>query len=110
MRYRERLGYPPYSVVASIMAKHRDRPYAMQTAEILRRSLDKANAKKDVRILGPAEASIARIKNEWRIQTILKSPNRKLLRELIDSAMREAEASGSDRRILQVQIDPLDLL
>ena len=110
MRYRERLGYPPYCVVASIMAKHRDRPYAMRTAEILRRSLDKANAKKDVRILGPAEASIARIKNEWRIQTILKSPNRKLLRELIDSAMREAEASGSDRRILQVQIDPLDLL
>lgn len=110
MRYRERLGYPPYCVVASIMAKHRDRPYAMRTAEILRRSLDKANAKKEVRILGPAEASIARIKNEWRIQTILKSPNRKLLRELIDSAMREAEASGSDRRILQVQIDPLDLL
>jgi len=110
MRYRERLAYPPYFVIASIMAKHRDQAYAMRTAEILRRCLDKANKAKEARILGPAEASIARIKNEWRIQTIIKSPNRKLLRELIDSAMREAEASGSDRRILQVQIDPLDLL
>lgn len=110
IRFREALSYPPFVVVASLMIKHKDRNYAMRTGEILRRSLDNFNSSRKCRILGPAQASIGRIKNEYRIQIILKTDSRKALRSLIDSALEQAETLGSDRRIIQVEIDPIDLM
>lgn len=110
VRYRERLGYPPFYVLASMMLVHKDLEYANKSAKILRDSLDRANADKSTRILGPAQASIARIKNQYRVQIILKSPDRKSLRNLIDTALTEAETRGSDRRIIRVEIDPVNLM
>ena len=110
MKYRQRLGYPPYFVLASILLEHRDLEYAKKNSRILRDSLDRANADKSSRILGPAQASIARIKNKYRQQIILKSENRRDLRAMIDSALAEAETRGCDRRIVGVEIDPIDLM
>ena len=110
MKYRHRLGYPPYFVLASIMLIHRDLEYALKNARILRDSLDRANSDKASRILGPAQASISRIKNQYRQQIIVKSENRRALRTMIDSALAEAEARGCDRRIIQVEIDPVNLM
>ncbi len=110
VRYRERLGYPPFFVLASLMIVHRDLKYATKTARILRDSLDRANADRSTRILGPAQASISRIKNQYRLQIILKSPDRRSLRTLIDDALAEAETRGSDRRIIRVEIDPVNLM
>lgn len=110
IRYRQRLGYPPFVVLASIMIKHRDQDYAAKSARILRESLDRANGEKQCRILGPAQASISRIKNEYRLQIIIKSESRKSLRTTIDAALPEAEARGCDRRIVQVEIDPVSLM
>lgn len=110
IKYRERLGYPPFVVLASIMIKHRDQAYAAKSANILRDSLDRANKHKSCRFLGPAQASIARIKNEHRIQIIIKSESRKSLRTVLDAALAEAETRGCDRRIVQIEIDPDTLL
>lgn len=110
IKYRQRLGYPPFVVLASIMVKHRDHAYANRSARILRDSLDRANKERHCRILGPAQASISRIKNEHRIQIIIKSESRKSLRTVIDTALAEAEARGCDIRIVQLEIDPDDLM
>jgi primosomal protein N' (replication factor Y) len=110
MRYRERLGYPPYFVLASIMIVHRKLEYAVKSAGILRDALDRANPEKHARILGPAQASIARIKNQYRQQIIIKSQSRRELRAMLDTALSEAETRGCDLRIVQVEIDPVDLM
>ena len=110
IKYRERMSYPPFVAIASIMIKHKDRGYAMKSATILRSALDAANRDRQIRILGPAQASIAKIKNEYRIQLILKSANRRSLRDTIDAAIAHAETSGCDRRIVQIEIDPVDLM
>jgi primosomal protein N' (replication factor Y) len=110
MRYRERLGYPPYFVLASIMFVHSDLKYASKSAAIFRDSLDRANKDGSLRILGPAQASVSRIKNKYRQQIIVKSQNRRSLRELIDHALNEAETRGCDRRIVNVEIDPVNLM
>jgi primosomal protein N' (replication factor Y) len=110
MRYRERLGYPPYFVLASIMFVHGDLNYASKSASIFRDSLDRANKDSSLRILGPAQASVARIKNKYRQQIIVKSQNRRSLREMIDNALDEAETRGCDRRIMNVEIDPVNLM
>ncbi len=110
IRYRERMSYPPFVVLASIMIKHRDEAYAGRSASILRSALDRANESKASRILGPASASISRIKNEYRFQIIIKSPDRRSLRTMIDNAITEAETLGCDRRIVHIEIDPVNLL
>ncbi len=110
IRFRERLAYPPFVVLASIMIKHRDHAYAMRQANILRTTLDGANAARHVRILGPAPASISRLKNEYRIQIIIKGLSRRALRETLDAAITDAEGRGCDMRSVYVEIDPVNLM
>lgn len=110
IRFRERLAYPPFVVLASIMVKHRDHGYAMKQANTLRQSLDAANAARHVRVLGPAPASISRLKNEYRIQIIIKGSSRRALRATLDAAIVDAEARGCDMRSAYVEIDPVNLM
>ena len=110
IRYRERMGYPPFVVLALIGLKHKDESYALRSGQILREALDRANADRSLRILGPASAPISRIKNEYRFQIIVKSTNRRTLRASIDQALAEAETLGSDKRITQIEIDPVNLM
>jgi primosomal protein N' (replication factor Y) len=110
IRYRERLAYPPYFVLASIMIKHREHAQAMTNANILRHSLDAANPERRVRVLGPAPATIGRLKNEFRVQMILKAQSRRALRETLDVALADAEAHGAEMRHIYVEIDPVNLM
>lgn len=110
IRFRERMAYPPFVVIASILIKHTDNAIAKKNAEILKTGLEKANADKQCRILGPASASVARIKNEFRLQIIIKSTSRKAMRKLLDEALNYAEVSGGDLRSYAVEIDPVNLM
>jgi primosomal protein N' (replication factor Y) len=110
LRFRQRLAYPPFVVLASILVKHRDHAYASKNADLLRRSLDMVNKDRSLRVLGPAPASLSRLKNEYRLQIIIKSPSRKLLRETLNIALADAEERGCDMRCINVEIDPVSLM
>ncbi|CAN5375181.1 primosomal protein N' [soil metagenome] len=110
IKFRQRLGYPPFFVLASILIKHRDLAYASKMANLLRRSLDAANTAKHARVLGPAPASLSRLKNEYRLQIILKGVSRRSLRETLDIAVADAEQHGCDLRTINVEIDPVNLM
>ncbi|MEP6945302.1 MAG: primosomal protein N', partial [Acidobacteriota bacterium] len=110
IKFRERLGYPPFFVLALILIKHRDHAYASKNANILRRALDAANTSKQARVLGPAPASLSRLKNEFRLQIILKGTSRRALRETLDIALADAESKGCDLRTINVEIDPVNLM
>ncbi len=110
IKYRQRLGYPPFFVLASIIIKHRDHAQAMRNANILRHALDAANAAKHCRILGPAPASLSRLKNEYRVQIILKGATRRSLRETLQIALADAESKGCEMRSIYVEIDPVNLM
>jgi len=110
IRYRQRLNYPPFVVLASILIKHADYNTAMKSAEILKDCLDRANKDKSCRILGVAPASLSRLKGEHRLQILIKSEKRGKLREILDTALEEAEAAGCDLRIVHVEIDPVNLM
>lgn len=110
IKFRERLGYPPFFVLASILIKHRDLGLTTKNANTLRRSLDAANPAKHVRVLGPAPASLSRLKNEHRLQMILKAVSRRALRDVLDIGLANAEARGCDLRTINVEIDPVNLM
>ena len=58
----------------------------------------------------PAPASLSRLKNEYRLQSILKGINRRVLRETLDMALADAEHNGCDIKTINVEIDPVNLM
>ncbi|MGD9562383.1 MAG: primosomal protein N' [Pyrinomonadaceae bacterium] len=110
IRYRERMGYPPFVVLAQVLVRHSDLNAVVETARIIREGLDAANADKACRILGPAPASLARLKGEHRFQILIKASNRKTLREVIELGLDKADEKGAQLRFVQIEIDPINML
>jgi len=110
IRYRERLGYPPFFSLASILIHHKDNKRAEATGKALRSALDVANADRSIRITGPAPASLSRLKGEHRLQILMRSVNRRKLREVLDAAMSDAKQRSADMRSVNIEIDPMSML
>ncbi|PYS99568.1 MAG: primosomal protein N' [Acidobacteria bacterium] len=110
IRYRSQLSYPPFIVLASILIKNADEDAAKRNGSIVRNSLDAANADKSCRILGPAPASLSRLKGEYRIQILVKATSRKRLREMLEVGLDLAENNGAEMRNIYTEIDPVNLM
>jgi primosomal protein N' (replication factor Y) len=110
MRYRKNFHFPPFVVLASILVKHTNPQYANRTAQILKQALDRADTENKCRITWVAIASLSRLKREHRLQILIRSENRKVLRAVLETALAEAEVSGADLKIANVEIDPVNLL
>ena len=110
IRFRKNLNYPPFVALASILIKHSNYNYAFDNAQILRDCLQKSNVEKNCIVLGPAPAPLARLKGEHRLQILVKARNRTKLRETLDFALSEAQEQFCDLRVVNVEIDPVNLL
>lgn len=108
--FRQKLSYPPFVALASILIKHSNYNYAFDHAQILKDCLQNANTEKMCRILGVAPASLARLKGEHRLQILIKARNRTKLRETLDFALHDAQEKFCDLRIVNVEIDPINLM
>ena len=110
MRYRERMVYPPYVSLASLLVKHSDLRAAADIGERIRAGLDKANSDRSCRVLGPTPPSIARIKNVHRLQLLIKGRDRRRMREVLEIGLAEADLDPAELRAVQLEIDPLNVM
>jgi len=110
INFRKNLNYPPFVALASILIKHPNYNYAFDNAAILRECLQKVDTEKACRILGVAPAPLARLKGEHRLQILIKARSRAKLRETLDFALVEAAEKFCDLRIVNVEIDPVNLM
>jgi primosomal protein N' (replication factor Y) len=110
IRFRQKLSYPPFVALASILIHHANYNYAFDNAQILKECLQNANSERQARILGPAPAPLARLKGKHRLQMLIKAANRKKLRELLDFGLHEAQEKFLDMKTVNVEIDPVNLL
>ena len=81
--YREALGYPPYAAM-SLYRSEGDTP--LEALEPLRKLRASLEGLPGLRLLGPLESPISRVKDRYRMQLILKAATRGPLGE----AMRRA--------------------
>jgi primosomal protein N' (replication factor Y) len=110
IRHRRNYGYPPFVALALLLVRHKDQTRARQIAHDLRNVLNEANRDHSCRILGPAPAPFARLRNEHRIHLLLKSRSRKQMRSVIDQALQKFEAAGGDLRSVSLEIDPVSMM
>ena len=111
INYRRNLSYPPFVALASLLVHGDDLARVQATSDLLRAALDRANADRACRVLGPAPAPLARLRGEHRVQLLLKSRSRPRLRTLVEMALGEAaDTPGCDPGSINVEIDPINLM
>jgi primosomal protein N' (replication factor Y) len=112
--HRQKLGYPPYQRLARIIVRGKNAEQAGEYAdrlaaafELAKQRLEKTSTEK-VRILGPAEAPIFRLKGFHRFHFQLQSASSGLLHDVLRQTLPAARPGHGIE--VTVDIDPQDML
>ena len=108
IEFRRLMTYPPYAALANVIVHGRDEEEAITRSAALGRLLQPAP--EGVRVLGPASAAMARIKNEYRYQMLLKAATRKRLNQILGGLRQFAAAEKWNPTSLVIDVDPMTLL
>jgi primosomal protein N' (replication factor Y) len=114
IRFRRNFRYPPFTALANLMVQGRPQTKARQAAEqvagLLLEQRTRLSAQQRMRVLGPAQAPLEKLKGDYRFQILIKSTNRKELHEVLESAMEELGQKRTTGRKHSIDIDPINLL
>ena len=108
IQFRKAMRYPPFAALANLMIRHTKQEEAMRLSSELAHFL--GNSLADLKIMGPAEAPVARVKNEFRYQLLLKAADRRHLNEKLQGARNYALEKQWPATALIIDVDPLSLL
>ncbi|MDT9547211.1 MAG: primosomal protein N' [Chlorobium phaeovibrioides] len=111
MTSRKELGYPPYTKLVKFECSSPDEATAQKAAEACREMLQRAIGEEKGEVLGPAPASIAKIRGNYRYHLLVKLTNTRLtepfaryLQHEITSQFRNPAATVS------IDVDPGSLM
>ena len=109
IEYRRLMAYPPFTSLANVIIRDRNLDKAIQWSNQLSQYFA-PHGGNEIRVLGPASAPLARLKNEYRFQFLLKSRKKAALAKLLSDARTYADAKEIPQTALLVDMDPLQLL
>ncbi len=110
IRHRRNHQYPPFVALALLLTRHNDAGRAYEIAQHVRKALVQNDTEHSCRILGPAPAPLARLRNEFRFHVLIKSKSRKQMRAVINKAWTTLETAGNDLRHVNLEIDPISMM
>jgi primosomal protein N' (replication factor Y) len=102
------MRYPPFSALANVVLRSEKQEDAVRMSSEIARLL--MPPPEDTRVLGPAEAAVPRLKNEYRYQLLVKCRSRRTLNETLNRLRAYALERKWNPTSLVVDIDPLSLL
>ena len=107
LQFRQAMRYPPLVAIVNVVVRSKTFAGAMDdAADIVQRVRDAPGAR-DLRVLGPAPAPLGRLRGEYRAQLLIKSTNRRTIRQAVTTAI--AARPELQRRVV-VDVDPLNVL
>lgn len=110
IKLRKALAYPPYTSLASLIISGTNEQEVIKLANEISQFLDSIKHKYgNVEKLGPAAAAIARIKNRFRWQIVLKSTEEENLRKML-AAMLEKNFEGQSNASISIDINPQSMI
>jgi primosomal protein N' (replication factor Y) len=107
LQFRRSMHYPPFTAMANLLVRAPKQEDALRMAGELDFHLKPSPA--NIRIMGPAEAPVLRIKAEFRYQFLIKAASRKALNALLQKARDFAREKKWSATALVLDVDPLTL-
>ncbi len=108
LNFRRMMHYPPFSAMANVLVRSEKKEMAMRMSTELGYLLNPPPEK--LRVMGPAEAPVPRLKNEYRYQFLIKAASRKSLNELLQKIRNFAVENKWGATALVIDVDPLTLM
>jgi primosomal protein N' (replication factor Y) len=108
IQFRKLMRYPPFAALANVLVRSQKQEEALEMSTELGRMLDPAP--EGLKILGPAEAPVPKLKSEFRYQLLIKAMDRKRLNETLRELRRFTQNRKWSPTALVIDVDPLTLL
>jgi len=108
IQFRKLMRYPPFAALANVLVRSQKQEDALEMSTELGRMLDPAP--EGLKILGPAEAPVPKLKSEFRYQLLIKAIDRKRLNETLRELRRFTQERKWNPTALVIDVDPLTLL
>ncbi len=108
LEFRRMMRYPPFSALANVLVRSESREQALKLSADLGALL--TPPPEHLRVLGPAEAPVPRLKKEYRYQLLIKAASRKALKGVLEDMRRFALERKWPATALVIDVDPLTLL
>ncbi|MEX1029210.1 MAG: primosomal protein N' [Paenibacillaceae bacterium] len=127
IHYREQLAYPPYSHLTLITLAHEQIPILVQAGEAITRSIREnwrawairngldpslnRHSEQYIEVLGPVSSPIARLKDRYRYQCVVKYRGDLPVADWLRKAMEAVtEQVDKDKMLISVDVDPQSLM
>jgi primosomal protein N' (replication factor Y) len=105
---RQQLQYPPFGSMIRLVVRGPAEETTRAVAEELATKLRQASEPKTVRVLGPAAAAIAKLRDQYRFQVQVQGATMPPLHDTVASVT--APMKLPDKVFLAVDVDPWDML
>jgi primosomal protein N' (replication factor Y) len=109
VQFRRMMQYPPFTCLANIIVRDTQLDKAIRWSRQLSEYFSPQDGK-NIRVLGPAAAPLARLRKEHRFQFLLKSPKRSVLTRLLTGALSYCDSHEIPQTAVLFDMDPLNLL
>lgn len=106
--FRKWLRYPPFAACANVLVRAQKQEDALRMATELGREL--TPLPDGIRAIGPAEAPVARLRDEFRYQILLKAAARSTLRDAVNRLRSYTERQKWNATALAIDVDPISLM
>ena len=108
LEFRKWLRYPPFAAVANVLVRAEKQEEALRMSTQLGLILNPPPP--GIRVMGPAEAPMLRLKNEFRYQILLKAARRSTLRHTLKELQQFAAKEKWKATALVIDVDPISLM
>ncbi len=109
IRFRSWMHYPPFNAVSNVLVRSPKLEEALAWSGILGKWFENTRVE-GVRVMGPAAASIVRLKTEYRYHFLLKSASRERMNEVLRAMLEHADTQKIPRNHVVVDVDALSLI
>ncbi len=108
LQFRRLMRYPPFVALANVLVRAEKQEDALRMSGEVAGLLQQGQ--ENLKVIGPAEAPVPRLKNEFRYQMLIKSGSRTLLNETLHRLRNYAIEKRWNATALVIDVDPLSLL
>jgi primosomal protein N' (replication factor Y) (superfamily II helicase) len=108
LHFRRMMHYPPFAAMANVLVRSEKKELAMRMSTDLSYKLTPPPPQ--LRVMGPAEAPVPRLKAEYRYQFLIKAASRKTLNETLQRVRQYAVEQKWPATALVIDVDPLTLM